>query len=185
MSRETPPAAKGVLPKRRARETPPAERLLTHPFAPVYDARSETLVLGSFPSAVSRARGFYYAHPRNRFWSVLAAVFGEETPADEAGKRGLLLLNRVALWDVIGSCETDGSADAGIRNAAANDFAAIFAECRITRVLCNGGTAYALFVKRAAVPAGVEVLQMPSTSPANAAWSAERLRAAWGGGLYR
>lgn len=150
---------------------------LSHPFPPVFDARSRVLVLGSFPSARSRAEGFYYGHPQNRFWRVLAAVFGRDAPEDVAEKRALLLSHGVALWDVAARCDIEGSADSSLRNAVANDFSAILP--RVSRVYANGKTAKALYDRLVLPKAGREIVALPSTSAANAAWSLERLIEAW------
>lgn len=161
-----------------------AERqTLTHPFPPVYDARCRTLVLGTFPSVKSRETGFYYGHPHNRFWRVLAAVFGEDAPATVDEKRAFLLAHGIALWDVLKSCEIIGSADASIRSAVPNDIAGLLRETGITRVCANGGAAYSLYMKYVYPETGVPALALPSTSPANASYSLLRLVAAWRGAL--
>ena len=149
-----------------------------HPIPPVFDANSRVLILGSFPSVASREAAFFYGHRQNRFWRVLGAVFGEEVPADVAGKRAFLLSHGVALWDVIAECEVVGSADASIRGAVANDLSPIFAAAHIGRVFTNGQTAHRLYVRHLAPRFG-EDLCLPSTSPANASWSLERLVEAW------
>ena len=149
-----------------------------HPIPPVFDAHSRVLVLGSFPSVASREAGFFYAHPRNRFWRVIGEVFGEPVPDDAAGKRAYLLAHGVALWDVIAECEVVGSADASIRGAVANDLSPIFAAAPIERVFTNGQAAHKLYAKHLAPRYGEDV-PLPSTSPANASWSLERLVGAW------
>ena len=151
---------------------------MLHPIPPVYDARSRVLILGSFPSVASRETAFFYGHPQNRFWRVLGAVFGEDVPADVDGKRAFLLAHRVALWDVIAECEITGSADASIRGAAANDLSPIFETAPIERVFTNGQTAHKLYARHLAPRFG-EDTPLPSTSPANASWSLERLVVAW------
>lgn len=152
---------------------------VTHPFEPVVSPQSDTLILGSLPSVRSRAEGFYYGHPRNRFWQVLAAVYGDALPADIPGKRALILRHRLALWDVIASCDIAGSSDASVRNAVPVDIAQVTDAAPIARVFCNGALAGRLYARylqpRLLLPATV----LPSTSPANAAWSTERLTAAW------
>ena len=137
-------------------------------FPPVAGPYARILVLGSMPSVASLQQGFYYGHPRNAFWRILADVFGEPLPRTIDEKRRLLIENRVALWDVLASCEREGSLDSAIREPALNDFAGLFESCpSIERILLNGGTAYRLFVKAGADQAGGrECLQMPSTSPA-------------------
>ena len=151
---------------------------LAHPFAPVFDSRSRVLVLGSFPSVASRAEGFFYGHPQNRFWRVMVRVFGEEMPISIEEKRDFLLRSRVALWDVAASCEVRGSSDASIRSAVPTDLSQIFSTAQIVRVFLNGKKASALYKQfYGKTDIGAECL--PSTSPANAAWSFERLAAEW------
>lgn len=154
-----------------------------HPFAPVADAASHTLILGSYPSVRSREEGFYYGHPRNRFWQVLAAVYGENVPEDVPQKRALLLDHGLALWDVIASCRIEGSSDASIRDVTPVPLERITATANVRRVICNGATAGRLYVKHLQPLLPVEPLILPSTSPANAAWSLERLTAAWAAAL--
>ena len=154
-----------------------------HPFPPVVDAGCTTLILGSFPSVKSREQGFFYGHPQNRFWKVLAAVFVEEVPADAAAKKALLLRHHIALWDVIACCEIDGSADASVRNAVPVDIGRVLAVAPIRRVICNGNLAAKLYRQHLQGITDIEALAAPSTSPANAAWSLERLTEAWRGML--
>ena len=153
--------------------------MILHPIAPVWDARAEVLILGSFPSVASREAGFYYAHPQNRFWKLMELLFAEPVPPDAAGKRAFLLAHRVALWDVIASCEITGSADSTIRHAVPNDIRPLLASGAVTRVFLNGGKAGRLYQKYLAPSVGLEAVVLPSTSPANAAWSLERLTQAW------
>ena len=154
---------------------------ISHGFDPVFDERSRVLVLGSFPSVLSREHRFYYGNPRNRFWHVMAGVLGEREPAtdDIAGKRALLLRHGVALWDVIESCDVRGSSDASIRNVVPVDVARITGVAPIRAVFCNGGTAGRLYARWLEPVTGLPAVTLPSTSPANAAWSAERLAARW------
>lgn len=150
-----------------------------HPFAPVADSGCRVLVLGSFPSVKSRENAFYYGHPQNRFWRVLAAVYGEETPQSVADKRAFVLRHGIALWDVIAQCEIAGSSDSSIRGATANDLPALLARCpSIRRVLLNGKTAEKVYLKYWR-ELKITRLTLPSTSPANAVWSLEKLTAAW------
>jgi len=151
----------------------------THPFPPLYGARSRVLILGSFPSVKSREQQFFYGHPQNRFWRVLAAVFGEAVPADVAEKKALILRNRLALWDTIASCEIAGSSDASITNVVPNDLRPIFAAADIRAVFCNGGTSYKWYNRLLRDGLGREARALPSTSPANARWTAEMLTEAW------
>lgn len=156
-------------------------RRVSHPFGPVFDARSRVLVLGSFPSVASRANAFYYGHPQNRFWRVVAACVGEEVPADGdvAGKRALLLRHGIALWDVVESCEVRGSADASIRDVVPADVARVTSAAPVRAVLCNGGTAGRLYRRWLEPVTGLSATVLPSTSPANASWSLARLVERW------
>lgn len=150
-----------------------------HPIPPVYDAHSTVLILGSFPSVKSRETGFFYGHAQNRFWRVTAAVFGCPVPATIPEKRAFLLGNRIALWDVLAACDIDGSADASIRDVCPNDLAPILAAAPITRIFTNGAAADALYTRYLLQTVGIPAVRLPSTSPANAAWSLERLVDAW------
>ena len=154
---------------------------ISHGFDPVFDERSSVLVLGSFPSVLSRENSFYYGNPRNRFWQVMAAVLGEQSPADDdiPAKRALLLRHGVALWDVIESCDVRGSSDASIRNVVPADVARITSVAPIEAVLCNGATAGRLYSRWLEPICGLPAEVLPSTSPANAAWPLERLIERW------
>jgi len=153
--------------------------VLVHPIPPVYDEHSEILILGTFPSVKSREAGFYYGHPQNRFWRVLAAVFGEEVPRTIGEKKAFLLRNRVALWDVVASCEIEGSSDQSIRNAVPNDLTPILRAADIRRIFVNGGKAEQLYNRLIAPAIGRPAIRLPSTSPANAAMNLERLIREW------
>ena len=150
-------------------------------FAPVYDDRSRALILGTWPSPKSREMAFYYGHPQNRFWPLLAALTGEPLPVREdiAAKKQLLLRHGLALWDTLESCTITGASDASIRDVVPADIAGLARKAPIRRVLCNGATAYRLYEKYSRVP-GLEAVKLPSTSPANAAWTMDKLAAAWG-----
>ncbi len=150
-----------------------------HTFPPVFDESSEILVLGSFPSVKSREQGFYYGHPRNRFWKVLAAVFGAEEPQGIDAKTAFLLKHKIALWDVVASCEITGSSDASIKNAVGNDLDVILSAAPIRKMFANGKTAEALYRRLLLPRFGREIMVLPSTSPANAACSVETLISAW------
>lgn len=155
---------------------------VTHTFGPVYDKASKILILGSMPSVKSREQQFYYGHPQNRFWKVLPAVTGGAEPVTIEEKTAFLLGNHIALWDVVASCDIIGSSDSSIRNVRENDLSVILGQADIKAVFLNGGKAYELFMKyckkyiHGGTPAPVK---LPSTSPANAAWTLERLTAAW------
>lgn len=150
-------------------------RKIVHPLAPVYDADSKILVLGTMPSPKSREAGFYYSHPRNRFWPVLAALFGEEVPKTNEEKRSLLLRHRIAVWDVIASCEIAGASDTSIRNAVPNPIEELIVKTKIKAVYTTGQKAYQLYQKHCYPKTGIEAVPLPSTSPANAAMSLEKL----------
>lgn len=153
--------------------------MITHPFPPLYDENSRILILGSFPSVRSREQMFFYGHPQNRFWRVLAAVFGCGVPETVEEKKALLLSRRIALWDVLASCEIEGSADSTIKNPAPNDLSPILRAAPITRIYVNGRTAEKYFQRFTAPEIGRDAVCLPSTSPANAAFSLERLADAW------
>lgn len=150
-----------------------------HEFPPVYDENSEILILGSFPSVKSREMQFFYGHPQNRFWRVLAQVLNETVPQTIAEKKEMLLRHHIALWDVIASCDIAGSSDSSIRNVVPNNLAYIIGRSRITRIYANGAKSKQLYDKYLAKQLGIEALQLPSTSPANAAYSVERLLEYW------
>ena len=153
---------------------------ITHTFEPVFDENSKILILGTFPSVKSRENHFYYGHPQNRFWKMLAAVTGERVPQSIEEKKALLLRNHIALHDVIHSCDIIGSSDSSIRNVEPADLERILAVTGRVAILCNGGTSYKLYRKYQENRLGIPAVQLPSTSPANAAWNLERLSAAWG-----
>lgn len=139
-----------------------------HPFPPVFDAASHTLILGSFPSPASRASGFYYGHPRNRFWPVLAAVYGAPVPEGADERRRFVLERGLALWDVLASCVIAGAADASIAQAVPNDIHRVARAASIDRVFTTGGAAHSLYRRFAAASVGIDAVSLPSTSPANA-----------------
>ena len=156
-----------------------AAQHLSHGFGPVYDAHSRVLILGSFPSAASRAQQFYYGHPRNRFWPVLCAVLGEAAPETVEEKRALVLRRGVALWDAIEECDITGSSDASIRNAVPTDLPRVLAAADIRAVFVNGAASARVYERWQFPRTGVPAIRLPSTSPANAAWSLEALIRAW------
>lgn len=146
-----------------------------HEFPPVWDGNSRILILGSFPSVKSREQNFFYGHKRNRFWKVLSAVLDCKEPITIEEKKKMLLDNGIALWDVIQSCEIKGSSDSSIRNVIPNDLSEMLANSKITRIYTNGQTAGNLYKKYMQSEVNMEAMTLPSTSPANAAWSLERL----------
>lgn len=154
-------------------------RHLEHEFPPLFDRDAETLILGSFPSVKSREQQFYYGHPQNRFWKVLAALYGTAVPETRGEKTELILSHHLALWDVIDSCDILGSSDASIRNAVVTDLPMILDRTRIDRIFINGATAWRLYEKYQKPAIHREAVRLPSTSPANATWSLDRLIAAW------
>ena len=153
--------------------------MIVHPIPPLYDENSRVLILGSFPSVKSREQSFFYGHPQNRFWRVIAAVLGEAVPSTIDEKRALILRHNIALWDVIASCEIEGSADSTIRGVTPNDLSPILNTAAIERIYVNGRTAEKYYKKYTEPGLGRPAICLPSTSPANAAWSLERLIEAW------
>ena len=152
---------------------------LTHTFAPIYDKNSKILILGSFPSVKSRENNFYYGHPQNRFWKVIARVTDSPVPETIEEKKQLLLKNHIAIWDVIASCTILGSSDTSIKDVVVNDFSQILQNSSVERIYVNGGKAYELYHKYAEKQTNIQAVKLPSTSPANAAWNIDRLCAAW------
>ncbi len=160
--------------------TKAAERThLVHPFPPLYDADSEILILGSFPSVRSREMGFFYGHPQNRFWKVTAGLYGEPVPEGVPARREFLLRHRIAAWDVIASCTIRGSSDSSIGDVQANDLRPVLEGSKIRTVYVNGRTAEKMYRLYTEPVLGIPAVYLPSTSPANAAWSLERLTEAW------
>ena len=148
---------------------------VVHPFEPVYDENSEILILGTFPSVKSRQTDFYYGHPQNRFWKVLARLTGEEVPQSIAEKRSLLLRHGIALWDVLDSCDIEGASDASIRNPVPNDMNRILHAAPIQAIFCTGQKAGTLYKKYCLPQCGMPAQVLPSTSPANCAVKLEGL----------
>lgn len=152
---------------------------IIHPIPPLYDEQSRILILGSFPSVKSREAQFFYGHPQNRFWKVVSAVLDWPLPQTIPEKRAMLHANHIALWDVIASCDIEGSSDSSIKNAVPNDLTPILQTADIRQIYCNGATSHRLYQKYIAPVTGRDAVKLPSTSPANAAWQLERLRAEW------
>jgi len=151
----------------------------SHTCYPIYDENCRVLLLGTFPSVKSRETVFYYGHPQNRFWKTLAGVFGEEVPKTPEEKTAMLLRNHTALWDVIESCEVTGSSDSSIRNVVPNDIRLILNHCNIRQIYGNGEMSVKLYNRYIKEKTGMEIVRLPSTSPANAAYSLERLIECW------
>lgn len=152
---------------------------IVHSFEPVYDKASEILILGTLPSVKSRENNFYYGHKQNRFWKVLATLLKEPVPDTIEEKKAMLLAHRIALWDVIQSCDIKGSSDSSIKNVQPTDIGMILEKTNITRIYANGNKAGQLYKRYQFPVTGREATVLPSTSPANAAWSLERLCEAW------
>jgi hypoxanthine-DNA glycosylase len=150
-----------------------------HPFGPVFDSNSKVLILGSFPSVKSRENNFYYGHPQNRFWHMISLIYGCEKPKTIDEKKSLLLSHSIALWDVIQSCEVVGSSDSSIKNVIPNNLNIIILKCDIMQIYANGKTTEKLYMKYIEPVIGRSIIALPSTSPANAAWSIDRLIEAW------
>lgn len=150
-----------------------------HPLEPIFDKRSRVLVLGTMPSPVSRAAGFYYAHPRNRFWQVLAALFDEPVAATNERRRDQLLRHHIALWDVLASCDIEGASDASITNAHPNDLKRIIDAAPIEAVFCTGAKSAELYARHCRDRTGIDAVKLPSTSPANAAATLDDLVGAY------
>mgnify|MGYP002870147171 CR=1 FL=1 len=154
--------------------------MIVHPIPPEYDKDSEILILGSFPSVKSRERGYFYGHPQNRFWKVVAAIYDEAVPMTIPERKDFLLRYHIAVWDVIASCDIEGSSDASIRNVKSNDLSVILDSANIRNIFVNGRTAEKMYIKYTEKAVGRKAICLPSTSPANAAWSLEGLVDAWG-----
>ena len=152
---------------------------LRHPFPAIYAPDSRILILGSFPSVKSREQKFFYGHPQNRFWRIMAALLGTDIPQTTEEKRAFLLAHRIALWDVIASCDIAGSSDASIRNAVPNDLSPILETASVRQIFTNGGTAHRLYRKYIYPLTGRADIVLPSSSPANAARSLDALIDAW------
>ena len=152
---------------------------VNHEISPIYDTNSKILILGSFPSVKSRENEFFYGHPQNRFWKVLSSIFNEKTPTTIDEKKSLLIRNNVALWDVIASCEIEGSSDSSIKNVIPNDISLIIQNSNISQVFCNGGKAYSLYRKHIEKNINIKSIQLPSTSPANARCNLDMLIDKW------
>lgn len=150
-----------------------------HNIPALYDKNSRILILGSFPSQKSREAQFFYGHPQNRFWKVLAAILGCEIPQTTEQKKKMLLCNNIALWDVIESCEIVGSSDASIKNVVPNNISVILENSKVERIFVNGKTAEKYYNKYLRDALGKNAVALPSTSPANAVCSLEKLIEKW------
>lgn len=158
---------------------------IVHPIPPFYDGESKILILGSFPSVKSREQMFFYGHPQNRYWKVIAAVFEDDVPVTIPEKKAFLTKHHIAMWDVIGSCDIEGSSDSSIKNVSANDLTQILYNSRVERIFVNGKTAEKYYKKYTEHVTGIKATCLPSTSPANAMCSLEKLTAIWKGSIGR
>lgn len=152
---------------------------MQHPFEPIYNENSKVLILGTFPSVKSREQSFYYGHPQNRFWKVIATLTQTELPTTIEAKKEMLLEHGIAIWDVIERCEIIGSSDSSIKNVVPMDFSPLLKQSSITRIFANGATAYKLYQTYCEAKTGLPITKLPSTSPANAVFSMERLIQEW------
>ena len=152
---------------------------IIHPIPPLYDKDSKILILGSFPSVKSREEAFFYGHKQNRFWKLLAGILSEKYPESVEEKKDFLHRNCIAVWDVIASCDIEGSSDSSIKNAVPNNFSDILKAAPIRQIYTNGGTAYKLYHKYCEKMTGIKAVKLPSTSPANASYSLDRLIGEW------
>lgn len=152
---------------------------ICHTFEPVWDEKSRILVLGTFPSVKSRENHFYYGHPQNRFWKVIADITGNPVPDTIEEKKALLLRSRIAVWDVIASCSITGSSDQSIRDVTVNDIPSLLQKSNISAIYGNGAKACELYDRYVKAQTGLDIVKLPSTSPANAAFGLERLLEVW------
>lgn len=152
---------------------------IQHPIPPTYDKDSRILILGSFPSPKSRESGYFYGHPQNRFWKVVSTLFQDDLPETVAEKHAFLIRHHIAAWDVIKSCEITGASDSSITDVTVNDLRPILNSADIRQIYVNGKKAYEYYRKYSREMTGRDAVCLPSTSPANAAWSLEKLLDAW------
>ncbi len=153
---------------------------LSHSFAPVFNEESRILILGTFPSVKSRENQFYYGHPQNRFWKILAGLTKCPVPETVQEKKAFLLSQKIAIWDVIEQCDIIGSSDSSIKNVIPADLSKILDKAPIRQIYANGGKAYELYQKYAYQNTKREIVKLPSSSPANAAYQMPRLFDTWG-----
>ena len=152
---------------------------IVHPLPPLYDGNSKILILGSFPSVKTREMGFFYGHPQNRYWKVLSGILEDDFPETVEERRNFLLRHHIAAWDVIYECDIVGSSDASIRNVTPTDLRPILDAAPIRQIYVNGKTAEKMYKKYTEPVTDRPCVCLPSTSPANAVWSLQRLAAAW------
>lgn len=152
---------------------------VVHPIPPLFAQNSKALILGSFPSVKSREAMFFYGHPQNRFWRLIAKIFDEEVPQTVDEKKHLVLSHNLALWDSIHSCIVTGSSDSSIKDVVPNDLSVILDNSKVDRIFANGATSYNIYQKYIYPTTKIKAIKLPSTSPANAAFSLDRLYEAW------
>ncbi len=150
-----------------------------HTIEPVWDKNLKVLILGSFPSVKSREEGFYYGHKQNRFWKVIASVCNCSVPENIQDKKKMLLSNGIAVWDVVHSCDIVGSSDSSIKNVVPNDIGIIIENSKVEHIFTNGKKADDLYSKYIEQSVGITAVCLPSTSPANAVWTLEKLCTEW------
>lgn len=150
-----------------------------HNIQPIYNDYSTILILGSFPSVKSREAQFFYHHPQNRFWKILASLFEENIPISIDDKKAFLLKHHIAVWDVIESCDIKGSSDSSIQNVKVNDLSIILNHSPIRYILTNGKKSHQLYQKYCLPITQIEDICLPSSSPANAQYSLEKLIHEW------
>lgn len=151
-----------------------------HTFEPVYDENSKILILGSLPSVKSREQGFYYGHPQNRFWKVVARLLEWEEPKSIEDKKKMLLENRIAIWDVLESCDIIGSSDSSIKNPVPADISGLLEKTNSRKIYVNGTTAGKYYKKYIFPQTGMEAVVLQSTSPLNCRYTIEKLEENWG-----
>ena len=161
-----------------AKISSPAQTII-HPLKPLYRADSKLLILGSFPSVKTREYGFFYGHPFNRFWPLMAALFQEEISTKIEDRRAFLLRHKIAVYDSIYQCDIVGSSDASIQNVVPTNLRPIFETAEIRQVFCNGQTSYYYYQKYHAESCGIQGVKLPSTSPANARYRLDDLVKEW------
>lgn len=153
--------------------------IVEHPFPPIYNSDSKILILGSFPSVKSRINEFFYGNPQNRFWKIISKVTNNLLPTNISEKKALLLTNHIALWDVVKTCDIKGSKDTSIRNIIPNDLSIILNQSSIKTIFANGNMAYNLYDKYSKNLYSMNIIKLPSTSPANASYNFEKLFEIW------
>ena len=157
---------------------------MIHTFEPIYNAQSKILILGTFPSVKSREGNFYYNHPQNRFWKVMSTLLGNPLPITIEEKKEMLLQYHIAIWDVIYSCDIQGSSDSSIQNVVPNEIAKVLTESNIKSIYANGGKAYDLYYRYCYESTKYDIIKLPSTSPANASYSIDKLVECWSNTIF-